>query len=38
VLFYAEPHIIRPGVKGCFIKGPDQIAIEILERKPVDPA
>ena len=32
VVFTQEPKTLRPGVRGCFIRGPQNIAIEILER------
>lgn len=32
VVFTQEPITIRPGVRGCFIRGPQNISIEILER------
>ncbi|WP_044177786.1 VOC family protein, partial [Phytobacter massiliensis] len=35
VLFTQAPHTLRPGVRGCFIRGPQNIAIEILERRAV---
>jgi catechol 2,3-dioxygenase-like lactoylglutathione lyase family enzyme len=33
VAFTMEPKEIRPGVRICFIQGPENISIEILERK-----
>ncbi|MDR3412144.1 MAG: VOC family protein [Formivibrio sp.] len=33
VEFTQEPKSIRPGVRGCFIRGPQNISIEILERR-----
>ncbi|MGK9172761.1 VOC family protein [Yokenella regensburgei] len=33
VVFTQEPVTIRPGVRGCFIRGPQNISIEILERR-----
>jgi len=33
VAFTQEPKTIRPGVRGCFIRGPQNISIEILERR-----
>jgi lactoylglutathione lyase len=33
--FTKEPTTARPGVRICFIRGPQGISIEILERKPV---
>ena len=38
VIFYQEPRTLRPGVNGCFIQGPDNIAIELLERRPTTAA
>ncbi|MDB5619193.1 VOC family protein [Tardiphaga sp.] len=32
VVFTREPLTIRPGVRICFIEGPDGISIELLER------
>jgi lactoylglutathione lyase len=32
VEFSIEPHTIRPGVRICFIRGPQGISIELLER------
>jgi lactoylglutathione lyase len=32
VEFTKEPHTIRPGVRICFIRGPEGISIELLER------
>ena len=32
VEFTREPHTIRPGVRICFIRGPQGISIELLER------
>ena len=34
VEFTKEPTTVRPGVRICFIRGPQGISIEILERKP----
>ncbi|MBN9005536.1 MAG: VOC family protein [Rhizobiales bacterium] len=34
VTFTKEPHTIRPGVRICFIRGPQGISIELLERDP----
>jgi catechol 2,3-dioxygenase-like lactoylglutathione lyase family enzyme len=34
VAFTKEPHTIRPGVRICFIRGPQGISIELLERDP----
>lgn len=34
VVFTKEPHTIRPGVRICFIRGPQGISIELLERDP----
>lgn len=33
VEFTQQPKTIRPGVRGCFIRGPQNISIEILERR-----
>ncbi len=35
VEFTKEPTTVRPGVRVCFIRGPEGISIELLERKPV---
>jgi catechol 2,3-dioxygenase-like lactoylglutathione lyase family enzyme len=32
VTFTTEPTTIRPGVRICFIRGPQDISIELLER------
>ncbi|MGY3409139.1 catechol 2,3-dioxygenase-like lactoylglutathione lyase family enzyme [Bradyrhizobium sp. GM5.1] len=32
VTFTREPTTIRPGVRICFIRGPEGISIELLER------
>jgi lactoylglutathione lyase len=32
VVFTKEPQTIRPGVRICFIRGPQGISIELLER------
>jgi catechol 2,3-dioxygenase-like lactoylglutathione lyase family enzyme len=34
VVFTREPTTIRPGVRVCFIRGPQGISIELLERDP----
>jgi catechol 2,3-dioxygenase-like lactoylglutathione lyase family enzyme len=34
VEFTREPTTIRPGVRVCFIRGPEGISIELLERDP----
>lgn len=34
VEFTSEPTTIRPGVRVCFVRGPDGISIELLERHP----
>jgi lactoylglutathione lyase len=34
VTFTTEPTTIRPGVRICFIRGPQDISIELLERDP----
>jgi catechol 2,3-dioxygenase-like lactoylglutathione lyase family enzyme len=33
--FTMEPNTIRPGVRIAFLRGPEGISIELLERKPV---
>ena len=35
VTFTMEPTTPRPGIRICFIRGPENISIEILERFPV---
>jgi hypothetical protein len=30
-----EPNSPRPGIRICFIRGPENISIELLERFPV---
>jgi catechol 2,3-dioxygenase-like lactoylglutathione lyase family enzyme len=35
VEFTTEPTTVRPGVRVCFIRGPQGISIELLERKAV---
>ena len=32
--FSKEPHIPRPGIKICFLRGPQGISVELLERDP----
>ena len=32
--FTQEPHIPRPGIKICFLRGPQGVSIELLERDP----
>jgi catechol 2,3-dioxygenase-like lactoylglutathione lyase family enzyme len=32
VEFTREPHTLRPGIRICFIRGPQGISIELLER------
>jgi len=32
VEFTQEPHVPRPGIKICFLRGPQGISIELLER------
>jgi hypothetical protein len=32
VEFTMEPNVPRPGIKICFIRGPQGISIELLER------
>ena len=34
VAFSKEPHVPRPGIKVCFLRGPEGISIELLERDP----
>lgn len=34
VVFTKEPHVQRPGIKVCFLRGPQGISIELLERDP----
>jgi len=34
VEFTMEPNVPRPGIKICFIRGPQGISIELLERDP----
>ncbi len=34
VEFTREPTTIRPGVRVCFIRAPEGVSIELLERKP----
>jgi lactoylglutathione lyase len=34
VAFTKEPTTIRPGVRICFIRGPEGVSIELLERSP----
>jgi lactoylglutathione lyase len=34
VAFSKEPHTPRPGIRICFIRGPQGISIELLERDP----
>ena len=31
--FYSEPRLLRPGLKIAFVRGPDDVRIEILERQ-----
>jgi catechol 2,3-dioxygenase-like lactoylglutathione lyase family enzyme len=35
VEFTREPATVRPGVRVCFLRGPQGISIELLERTPV---
>ncbi len=35
VEFTKEPTTVRPGVRICFIRAPEGVSIELLERKPV---
>ena len=32
VAFRQEPHVPRPGIKVCFLRGPQDTSIELLER------
>ena len=32
VVFTKEPTTIRPGVRVCFIRGPEGVSIELLDR------
>lgn len=34
VAFTQEPHVPRPGIKICFLRGPQGISIELLDRDP----
>ena len=34
VEFSQEPHSPRPGIKICFLRGPQGISIELLDRNP----
>ena len=34
VEFTKEPHIPRPGLKICFLRGPQGVSIELLDRDP----
>lgn len=34
VEFTKEPHSPRPGIKICFLRGPQGISIELLDRDP----
>ncbi len=34
VEFTKEPHVPRPGIKICFLRGPQGISIELLDRDP----
>jgi lactoylglutathione lyase len=34
VRFAREIFVVRPGVRACFIEGPDGIHVELLERRP----
>ena len=31
--FFSEPRLLRPGLKIAFVRGPDDVRIEILERQ-----
>jgi catechol 2,3-dioxygenase-like lactoylglutathione lyase family enzyme len=33
-VFTTEPTTVRPGVRVCFIRGPEGVSIELLERTP----
>ncbi len=35
VTFTKEPTTVRPGVRICFLRGPEGVSIELLERTPV---
>lgn len=32
--FTREPHTLRPGIRICFLRGPQGVSIELLERDP----
>jgi catechol 2,3-dioxygenase-like lactoylglutathione lyase family enzyme len=32
--FTKEPHVPRPGIKICFLRGPQGISVELLDRDP----
>jgi lactoylglutathione lyase len=32
--FTKEPHVPRPGIKICFLRGPQGVSIELLDRDP----
>ena len=34
VEFTKEPHVPRPGIKICFLRGPQGVSIELLDRDP----
>lgn len=34
VAFTKEPHTPRPGIRICFIRGPEDVSIELLDRNP----
>jgi catechol 2,3-dioxygenase-like lactoylglutathione lyase family enzyme len=34
VEFTQQPHVPRPGIKVCFLRGPQGISIELLDRDP----
>ena len=36
VEFTREPTTVRPGVRVCFIRAPEGVSIELLERQPAD--
>lgn len=31
--FFSEPRVLRPGLKIAFVKGPDDVRIELVERR-----
>ncbi len=32
--FTKEPHTLRPGIRICFLRGPQGVSVELLERDP----